>query len=104
MILTDAPTNYGQFVPLRYYLGPDVKIMMMAQALERLAADSRALGETAWTIVEFRDGKPKANPPREWLERFAPTPLAWTLPAVELIYYRRRPPLIGSGETPPSGP
>ena len=60
VLLTDAPTNYGQFVPLRYYLGPEVKIMMMAQALEQLAADPQALGETAWTIVEFRDGKPKA--------------------------------------------
>ncbi len=96
VLLTDAPTNYGQFVPLRYYLGPNVKIMMMAQALERLAADPRALGETAWTIVEFRDGKPKADPPQEWLERYAPTPpLAWTLPAAQLIYYRRRPPPPG---------
>ncbi len=96
VLLTDAPANYGQFVPLRYYFGPDVKIMMMAQALEQLAADPRALGETAWTIVEFRDGKPKADPPKEWLERYAPTSLAWTLPAAELIYYRRRPPPAGA--------
>jgi hypothetical protein len=92
VLITDAPTNYGQFVPLRYYLGPDVKIMMMTLALERLAADPQALGKTAWTIVEYRDGKPKADPPKEWLERYAPTPLAWTLPAAELIYYRLRPP------------
>ena len=99
VLLTDAPTNYGQFVPLRYYLGPNVKIMMMAQALEQLAADPSALGETAWTIVEFRDGKPKAEPPREWLERYAPTSLAWTLPAAEIIYYHRRPPPPGDGPT-----
>jgi hypothetical protein len=99
VLLTDAPTNYGQFVPLRYYLGPDVKIMMMARALERLAADPQALGETAWTIVEFRDGKPKADPPKEWLDRYAPTPLAWTLPAAELIYYHRRPPPAADGPT-----
>ena len=69
VLLTDAPTNFGQFVPLRYYFGPDVKIMMMPQALEQLAADPRALGETVWTIVEFRDGKPKAFRPKEWLEQ-----------------------------------
>jgi hypothetical protein len=90
VLLTDAPTNFGQFVPLRYYLGGDITIVMMDQALVQLAADPRALGVTAWTIVEFRDGKPKADPPNEWLELYAPTPLAWTLPAAQLIYYRRR--------------
>jgi hypothetical protein len=90
VLLTDVPTNYGQFVPLRYYFGPDVKLMMMTHALERLAADPEALGEHAWTIVEFRDGKPKAYPPEAWLARYAPTSLAWTLPGAELIYYRLR--------------
>ncbi len=93
VLLTDEPTKFGQFVPLRYYLGPDAKIVMMTQALESLAVDPYALGERAWTIVEYRDGKPKANAPKRWLEVYAPTSLAWTLPAVELIYYRlRRPP------------
>jgi hypothetical protein len=91
VLLTDVPTNYGQFVPLRYYFGPDVKLMMMTHALERLAVDPGALGEHAWTIVEFRDGKPKAYPPKAWLARYTPTSLAWTLPAAELIYYRLRP-------------
>jgi 4-amino-4-deoxy-L-arabinose transferase-like glycosyltransferase len=92
VLLTDAPTNYGQFVPLRYYFGPDVKIMMMTEALERLAVDPQALGGHAWTIVEFRDGKPKAYPPEVWLRWYAPTSLAWTLPAAELSYYRLRRP------------
>src|SRR5262249_51781203 len=26
VVLTDAPTNYGQFVPLRYYIGPQVEL------------------------------------------------------------------------------
>jgi hypothetical protein len=90
VLLTDAPTNYGQFVPLRYYFGPDVKLIMMPHALEQLDVDPEAFGEYAWTIVEFRDGKPKAYPPNAWLARYAPTSLAWTLPAAELIYYRLR--------------
>jgi uncharacterized membrane protein len=92
VLLTDAPANYGQFVPLRYYFGNDVKLMMMPQALECLALDWGALGEHAWTIVEYRDGKPKAGPPPAWRARYAPTPLAWTLPGAELIYYRLRRP------------
>jgi uncharacterized membrane protein len=92
VLITDAPANYGQFVPIRYYFGSDVKLMMMAKALEQLAADPAALGAHAWTIVEYRDGKPKAYPPDAWLARYAPTSLAWTLPAAELIYYRLRRP------------
>jgi mannosyltransferase len=90
VLLTDAPTNFGQFVPLRYYFGHDVKLVMMERALEQLAADRDALGPTAWTVVEFRDGKPKAGTPPQWLERYAPTPVAWTLPGAEIIYYRLR--------------
>jgi hypothetical protein len=93
VLLTDVPTNYGQFVPLRYYLGPNGRIIMMARALEQLDAEPDALGAHAWTIVEYRDGKPKAYPPPAWLARYEATPLGWTLPAAELIYYRlRRPP------------
>jgi hypothetical protein len=64
VLLTDVPTNLGQFVPLRYYFGPEVKLVMMTRALEQLANDPRSLGATAWTIVEFRDGRPKASPAR----------------------------------------
>jgi mannosyltransferase len=90
VLLTDAPANYGQFVPLRYYIGPDVKAVMMPEALERLRSDPHALGEAVWTIVEYRNGRPKAFPPEEWLNRYAPSDLAWKLPAVELTYYRLR--------------
>jgi uncharacterized membrane protein len=91
VLLTDEPNNPEQFVPLRYYFGPDLKIIMMTKALERLAEDPQSLGATAWTVVEFRDGKPKASPPEEWLRLYAPTRLAWTLPGAELIYWRLRP-------------
>jgi hypothetical protein len=92
VLLTDEPTNTEQFVPLRYYFGPGLKIVMITKALERLAKDPQALGATAWTIVEYRDGRPKAPPPEEWLRYYAPTRLAWTLPGTELIYWRLRPP------------
>jgi mannosyltransferase len=108
VVLSDTPSNLGPFVPLRYYFGPDVKPMMMTQALERLAVDPQALGASAWTIVEYRDGRPKADPPEEWLRRYAPTRLAWKLPAVELIYYRlRHPPLdrdVKGATRPPRSP
>jgi hypothetical protein len=91
VLLTDEPTNREEFVPLRYYFGPGLKIIMITEALERLANDPQSLGETAWTVVEFRDGKPKSSPPEEWLRRYAPTRLAWTLPGAELIYWRLRP-------------
>jgi hypothetical protein len=92
VLLTDVPTNLGQFVPLRYYFGPDVKIIMMTQALAQLANDPRSLGPTVWTIVEFREGRPKAFPSDEWLRHYARTRLAWTLPGAELIYWRLRVP------------
>jgi hypothetical protein len=77
---------------LRYYFGPEVKLVMMTRAREQLANDPRSLGATAWTIVEFRDGRPKASPPEEWLRHYAPSRLAWTLPGAELIYWRLREP------------
>jgi mannosyltransferase len=89
--LTDEPANLRQFVPLRYYLGPRADLIMMGRALERLAADRRAIGETAWTIVELRDGHPRATPPPAWLGQYAPIPSPEKLPGLELVHYRRRP-------------
>ena len=91
VVLNDEPNNRGLFVPLRYYFGPDVKLLLMEEALEQLAVEPKSLGPAVWTIVEFRDGRPKASPPEEWLRRYAPTRLAWTLPGAELIYWRLRP-------------
>jgi mannosyltransferase len=90
VLLTESPTDRGQFVPLRYYLGARGDLVTMSQALRRLADDPGALGENAWTAVETRDGRPENSPPRAWLDRYVPTSSAWRFPGVEISYYRLR--------------
>lgn len=89
--LTDEPANLRQFVPMRHYLGPGADLIMIDRALEQLAVDPRSLGATAWTIVEVREGRPRASPPGAWLARFVAARTFGDLPGLELVYYRLRP-------------